>query len=455
MFNVATKKIKVLVVACAFFGISITSALAVTTIGTGISTAGNITTTAGNLEVGGNVTLNGGAAIFLTPSATGSVTIGGATQTGTIFIGTSTTTNTIEIGNGIIAAYNTQTINVGAAGAANSATIIGIGNGSGTSTVTIGNTSGASSVAINTSDWKVSTTGLMEGIGNINTNGNINTSAATFNIANGTSTTINMGAAATSMSFANGFLTLGSSTKLATIAGTTTLTGDLSIQSTAAITERIGAGLIIGGGTNSNVGIDIQTYYPSLQNTGLSVYADGGTVTNTGINIDTGGSSPNVYGIKIISSGSGTSSYGIYSEVTNGFNRWAGYFISDVGIRDGGLIFSDTMTGRVIDATSYEVAIDDEATGLLHLNVPTGAGMEFSINDIAKMTLNSSGYFGVGTTSALTRFTVADTGTSTLTIATPSATQGACLEFKDSDGSGYTYVTYNNGAQSISSTSCK
>lgn len=112
-------------------------------------------------------------------------------------------------------------------------------------------------------------------------------------------------------------------------------------------------------------------------------------------------------------------------------------------------------TGVAVSASKYSIGRDLDATNQLHLNVPTGAGMEFSINDVGKMVLNSSGYFGVGTTTPLTRFTVADTGTSTLTIDTTSTTQGACLEYKDRDGSGYTYVTYNNGAQYVSSTSCK
>ena len=115
----------------------------------------------------------------------------------------------------------------------------------------------------------------------------------------------------------------------------------------------------------------------------------------------------------------------------------------------------DFWTGVAMTAKNYSIGRDADAPNQLHFNVPTGAGMEFSINDVGKMVLNSSGYFGVGTTSPLTRFTVADTGTSTLTIDTTSTTQGACLEYKDRDGSGYTYVTYNNGAQYVSSTSCK
>jgi hypothetical protein len=47
--------------------------------------------------------------------------------------------------------------------------------------------------------------------------------------------------------------------------------------------------------------------------------------------------------------------------------------------------------GTAITAGNYEVGRDADATNQLHFNVPTGSTMEWSINDVAQMLLNSSG----------------------------------------------------------------
>ena len=43
----------------------------------------------------------------------------------------------------------------------------------------------------------------------------------------------------------------------------------------------------------------------------------------------------------------------------------------------------------------------------------------------------------------------------TYTFDSPFANQGTCLKYKDSDSSGFTYVTYNNGVQTVSQNSCE
>lgn len=58
--------------------------------------------------------------------------------------------------------------------------------------------------------------------------------------------------------------------------------------------------------------------------------------------------------------------------------------------------------GVAITAAQYEICQDADATNQLHFNVPTGAGFEFSVNDVAGLVLNSSGAISTGTWSATT-----------------------------------------------------
>ena len=51
--------------------------------------------------------------------------------------------------------------------------------------------------------------------------------------------------------------------------------------------------------------------------------------------------------------------------------------------------------GAAITAGEYAVGRDADATNQWHANVPTGAGFEFSINDVARLTLNTDGVLNV------------------------------------------------------------
>jgi len=59
-------------------------------------------------------------------------------------------------------------------------------------------------------------------------------------------------------------------------------------------------------------------------------------------------------------------------------------------------------TGVAIIAASYSAGRDVDGTNQLHLNVPTGATLEFSVNDVAQMVLGASSLTGnvVGTGSS-------------------------------------------------------
>jgi hypothetical protein len=109
--------------------------------GTGAVVLQNSPTLQGALNLVGGTTAN---ALLATALTTGTLTIGSTTQTGLTTIGQSTLSSTIGLAAGVTASGNTNTINIGAAGAAGSTTAITIGSTTGTSTTTLnGITNGA------------------------------------------------------------------------------------------------------------------------------------------------------------------------------------------------------------------------------------------------------------------------------------------------------------------------
>lgn len=56
--------------------------------------------------------------------------------------------------------------------------------------------------------------------------------------------------------------------------------------------------------------------------------------------------------------------------------------------------------GTAITAGSYQIGRDLDATNQMHLNVPTGAGYEFSFNDVAKTTISSGGNWTISGTAS-------------------------------------------------------
>jgi hypothetical protein len=109
--------------------------------GTGAVVLQNSPTLQGALNLVGGTASNAQLATALT---TGTLTIGSTAQTGLTTIGQSTQTSTLGLGAGVTASGNTNTINIGAAGASGSTTAITIGGTAGTNTITLnGTTSGA------------------------------------------------------------------------------------------------------------------------------------------------------------------------------------------------------------------------------------------------------------------------------------------------------------------------
>lgn len=69
------------------------------------------------------------------------------------------------------------------------------------------------------------------------------------------------------------------------------------------------------------------------------------------------------------------------------------------------------------------------------------------------MVVKGTGRVGIGTSTPAKLFDVFATGTSTVRI--DSTTKGSCLVMKDSDGSGYTYITAADGVLTAGTTSCE
>ncbi len=70
-------------------------------------------------------------------------------------------------------------------------------------------------------------------------------------------------------------------------------------------------------------------------------------------------------------------------------------------------------------------------------------------------TILANGNIGINSSTPIDDVAVSGSATTTFILDSTSATQGSCEMRKDSDGSGYTYITYNNGVQTISTTSCR
>lgn len=97
--------------------------------------------------------------------------------------------------------------------------------------------------------------------------------------------------------------------------------------------------------------------------------------------------------------------------------------------------------------------------GLLSVNpsVTGGAVPMFVVGSstATNFIIDKTGLVGIGTTSPSSLLQLFSTGTTTLSVDTNSTTKGGCLEVKDSDGVGYTYVTGANGVLTASTISCK
>lgn len=108
--------------------------------------------------------------------------------------------------------------------------------------------------------------------------------------------------------------------------------------------------------------------------------------------------------------------------------------------------------------TSTEYSISDFAYIVDYINT-SGIKVKTVSDVINTNNFNNlemvDGKIGIGTTTPATLLDIYTIATTTATIDSGSATQGACTKYKDVDGGGYTYCIYLNGTQTCSVTSCE
>ena len=161
------------------------------------------------------------------------------------------------------------------------------------------------------------------------------------------------------------------------VTGTSTLTGAVTMASTLGVTGTTTLNTTSTGALTVRNGL---TVLGDVSFSGTLLLASGATfsagtaaapsITFTG-DTDTGlyNSSANVLGF----TAAGTS-----------LATWAAGLLS---INAGAVSWS---AGVAVTAASYSVSRDADATNQLHFNVPTGATMEWSVNDVAKLGLNAT-----------------------------------------------------------------
>lgn len=161
----------------------------------------------------------------------------------------------------------------------------------------------------------------------------------------------------------------------------------------------------------------------------------------------------------------------------NGGNNTAVGSVALQGAAAGSTFIENTAVGQGALSSTSLTGNSNTALGMLagsnlttgsqnivigaNLNLPQAASSgQINIGNIlygAAATGTGStiaGRIGIGTTTPAFLLDVYSTGTTTARIDNNSATKGACFVMKDSDGSGYTYITANNGVLTASTIAC-
>lgn len=189
------------------------------------------------------------------------------------------------------------------------------------------------------------------------------------------------------------------------------------------------------GNSNTGVGsLALTNNTTGNNNVGIGLFASG---VNT-----TGGNNVSV-GYQALYNANTSNNTGLGYQA--GFGATSGANNTFLGYRSG----DNLTTGSNNIALGYDIDLPS-ATASNQLNIGNiifGTGVSGTGTTIA-------GNIGIGTTTPGALLDLFSTGTTTLRLDSNSATQGSCLALKDSDGSGYTYVTVNDGVLSASVTPC-
>ena len=149
-------------------------------------------------------------------------------------------------------------------------------------------------------------------------------------------------------------------------------------------------------------------------------------------------------------------------------------FNSSTGLTDN-LFYASTSAAMVM-ATDLQISgnitLDTDSQYNRLVNIPITSGLASGSStiitfahdnsDILTIFSESNGAggvqnqrIGIATTSPATLLDIYSSATTTQAIDSSSASQGACLKMKDTDGGGYSYITVLNGVMTVSQTSCE
>lgn len=168
----------------------------------------------------------------------------------------------------------------------------------------------------------------------------------------------------------------------------------------------------------------------------------GGTAT-TGLNINGGATSTS---FKITSL---TGARAIFTDASS--------LLTTVGLSQYLIdsLSDETGTGGLVFSTNpLLVGFRSSASSTIGNSTGSG-GLTVSGNSTTSLNHYIGGSLAVGTTTPSSLFQVFSTATTTMSLDSNSVTRGTCIEMKDSDGVGYTYISAKNGTLYSSTVSCK
>lgn len=155
---------------------------------------------------------------------------------------------------------------------------------------------------------------------------------------------------------------------------------------------------------------------------------------------------------------------GLGHYITNANTGVAGRaaFLLGQSLSDGNyVLFEHLSPGFTTDGlrVANRTVLTGADTGGFAIGTGVGAPLMFHTGGTAdaneRLRITSTGLVGIGTSTPTSLFQTFSTGTSTISVDSSALAKGSCLEMKDSDGVGYTYITANNGVLTASTISCK
>lgn len=214
-------------------------------------------------------------------------------------------------------------------------------------------------------------------------------------------------------------------------------TSDWDISATGAMTGISGIttdGVYTQSGTSANTFTGLSTF-----SGGVSVSTNFEVTGNKRVGINAGAVTETTLEVGGTASISGAFTFGDSS--ATGAIDTSDWDISATGVMTG--ISGITTDGLSSFSGGVSVSTNFEVTGDKRVGINAGGSTDTTLEVGGIASVSGNTFFGMGSTA-----------TSTFTFESTSATQGACLKLKDSDGSGYTYLRVSDGAASFTTVAC-